>query len=188
MVFKKTILIPVLLVIFVSGVILWKSFSQVGSAAPENIELPAPVKPIDRAIPTDTLSVEDLAIEKQLDRDRQEQQQTKYLKTRLEQTNLELEQEKAIAQINRLKSENGGTFDEAGIEGQKNLPDIKIEYIGGDNKKKEAIIAIAGINYQVTERSCPTNNVQVVSISDSGVTFHFSAPQELTKTIDYKPE
>jgi len=27
-----------------------------------------------------------------------------------------------------------------------------------------------------------------VSISDSSVTLHFSAPQDLTKTIDYKPE
>ena len=68
------------------------------------------------------------------------------------------------------------------------LPEIKVDYIGGDNVKKEAILSIGGTSYQVKEKSNPTDNIQVVSISDSSVTLHFSAPQELTKTIDYKPE
>jgi len=137
---------------------------------------------------SETLIEDDAAIQQQLDRDRQEQKQTKYLKTKLEQTNLELEQEKAIAEINKLKMENRGTFKEPGIDGQKNLPEIKVEYIGGDSVKKEAILSIAGANYQVKEKSSPTDTIRVVSISDSGVTLHFSGPPELTKTIDYKPE
>ena len=117
-----------------------------------------------------------------------QQKQTKDLKIKLEQTNLELEQEKALAEINKLKKENMGAFNEPAVEGQNNLPEIKVEYIGGNSVKKEAILSIGGTSYQVKEKSSPTDNIQVVSISDSSVTLHFSAPQELTKTIDYKPE
>ena len=134
------------------------------------------------------LENEDTAIQELLDRDRRQQKQTKDLKIKLEQTNLELEQEKAIAEINKLKKENRGAFDEPALEGQKNLPEIKVDYIGGNNVKKEAILSIGGISYQVKEKSNPTADIQVVSISDSSVTLHFSAPEELTKTIDYKPE
>jgi len=131
---------------------------------------------------------EDAAIQQQLDRDRQEQKQTKDLKIKLEQTNLELEQEKALAQINKLKKENRGAFNEPAVEGQHNLPEIRVDYIGGDSVKKEAILSIGGTSYQVKEKSNPAADIQVVSISDSSVTLHFSAPEELTKTIDYKPE
>lgn len=135
-----------------------------------------------------TAEQEDAAIEQQLDHDRQQQKQTKDLKIKLEQTNLELEQEKALAQINKLKRENRGIFDEPLVEGQKNLPEIKVDYIGGDSVKKEAIVSIGGTSYQVKEKSNLTAEAQVVSISDSSVTLHFSAPQDLTKTIDYKPQ
>ena len=101
---------------------------------------------------------------------------------------MELEQEKAVAEINKLKKENIGAFNEPSENGQNNLPDIKVEYIGGDNVKKEAILSIGSTSYQVKPNSSLTDNIQVVSISDSSVTLHFSAPQDLTKTIDYKPE
>ena len=64
---------------------------------------------------------EDAAIQEQLDRDRQQQKQTKDLKIKLEQTNLELEQEKALAEINKLKKENTGAFNEPAVDGQNNL-------------------------------------------------------------------
>ena len=134
------------------------------------------------------LENEDTAIQEQLDRDRRQQKQTKDLKIKLEQTNLELEQEKAIAEINKLKKENTGAFNEPTADGQNNLPEIKVDYIGGNGVKKEAILSIGGASYQVKEKSSPTANIQVVSISDSSVTLHFSAPEEMTKTIDYKPE
>ena len=54
--------------------------------------------------------------------------------------------------------------------------------------KKKPFFQLAGTSYQVKEKSNPTDNIQVVSISDSNVTLHFTAPQNLTKTIDYKPE
>jgi len=133
-------------------------------------------------------SEEDSAIQRQLDRDRQQQKLTKDLKNKLEQTNLELEEEKALAEINTLKKENMGAFNEPNSDGQNNLPEIIVDYIGGNSVKKEAILSIGGTTYQVKEKSNPTDNIQVVSISDTSVTLHFRAPQDLTKTIDYKPE
>ena len=84
--------------------------------------------------------------------------------------------------------DNMGGYKDPGIDGQRILPEVKVEYIGGDSIKKEAIISIAGVNFQVKEKSSPTDSIQVLTISDSSVTLHFSAPQELTKTIEYRPE
>lgn len=134
-------------------------------------------------------SEEDSTIQKQLDRDRQQQKLTKDLKNKLEQTNLELDEEKALSEIYKLKKENMGAYNEPNIDGQQNnLPEIIVDYIGGDSVKKEAILSIGGTTYQVKEKSSPTDNIQVVSISETSVTLHFIAPQDLTKTIDYKPE
>ena len=127
------------------------------------------------------------SIQAQLDWDRKQQKETKDLKIKLEQTNLELEQEKAEAEINKLKKENMGSFNDPS-ESQNGLPEIKVDYIGGDNHQKEAIISINGESYQVKEKFKPTDNIQVVAISDSGVTLHFDKPQDMTKTFDYKPE
>jgi len=137
---------------------------------------------------SNTPSEEEKDFQKELDHDREEQKQTKFLKAKLEQTDLELEQEKAQAEIDKLRKEDKGNYKELAIDGQKNIPDVIVEYIGGNDVKKEAILSIAGSNYKVKERSSPLDNIQVISISDSSVTLHFSAPQELTKTIDYKPE
>jgi len=131
---------------------------------------------------------DDVVIQEQLDRDRRQQKETKELKNKLEQTNLELEQEKALSEINKLKKENMGSFSDPTVDGQSNLPQISVDFIGGDSVKKEAILSIGGVSYQVKEKSNPTDYIQVLSISDSSVTLHFAAPLNLTKTIDYKPE
>ena len=205
---QNKLFLPVLAVLFVIVLLVGKSFIKTASTSQENpeavnsspvllskdtlvkpaiqkesIEKDSSKKPI-----SDASNEDDTAIQDQLDRDRQAQKQTKYLKTKLEQTNLELEQEKALAEINKLKIDNMGAFKDPTEESQKNFPEIKVEYIGGNDVKKEAIVSIAGTNYQVKAKSNPTDNIQVVSISDSSVTLHFSAPQDLTKTIDYKPE
>jgi hypothetical protein len=206
--FSKAIVIPSLIAVLVIGVVLWKFMGRADSSTPESDETLSsppieplrdiPVKPVVPVLPVevqlardpdvDRSNDNDAAIEQQLDRDREEQKQTKNLKIKLEQTDLELEQEKALAEINKLKMENTGLFKEPSADGQKDLPEIKVEYIGGDSVQKEAIVSIAGLSYQVKEKSSPTDNIQVLAISDSSVTLHFSSPQELTKTIDYKPE
>ncbi len=186
---------PVLLIglLFV-GLLIWK-FSPAPSTSPSemplNVGAPQGTDPIAKQVSEPAQGIsneEDAAIQQQLDRDRRQQKQTKDLKIKLEQTNLELEQEKALAEINKLKKENMVAFNEPTVDGQNNLPEIKVDYIGGDSVKKEAILSIGGASYQVKEKSMPLANIQVVSISDSNVTLHFSAPQDLTKTIDYKPE
>ena len=133
-------------------------------------------------------TVDDAAIQEQLDRDRRQQRQTKELKNKLEQTNLELEQEKALAEINKLKKENQGSFNEPSSDGQTNVPDIKVNYIGGNDVKKQAIITIGNNSYQVKEKSSPIDNVQVISITNSNVTVHFGAPLNTDKTVEYTPE
>ena len=200
----KSILLVSLAAIFLIGFVVMKFSSKTDSSTIENVEtLPPAIKEASvKASSTPSAAVpqmssqlapgiskeEDTAIQEQLDRDRKQQKQTKDLKIKLEQTNLELEQEKAIAEINKLKKENTGAFNEPTADGQTNLPEIKVDYIGGNGVKKEAILSIGGASYQVKEKSSPTANIQVVSISDSSVTLHFSAPEEMTKTIDYKPE
>ncbi len=204
----KSIIILSLLTVLIIAVILWKVIYRTDSSIPEGVEtLPAsqigPDKdtsvksvtqnqPLDgtltRESELDTSKENDTTLQEQLDSDRQQQKQTKYLKMKLEQTNLELEQEKALAEINKLKMDNMGAFKETTVDGKNSFPEIKVEYIGGDSVKKEAILSIAGVNFQVKEKTSPTDSIQVMSISDSSVTLHFSAPQDLTKTIEYKPE
>jgi len=209
---SKKILVPLMLVILAIGLILWRVFSKTDYSAsdgiaespdktlhslpPEGRDSEGGNREIDLSHPLlaspvkgeEYLTENDAAIQKQFDRDRQQQKMTKDLKNKLEQTNLELEQEKAISEINKLKKQDVGEFNEPSRDAQNNLPEIKVEYIGGNSVKKEAILSIAGTTFQVKEKSIPTDNIQVVSISDTGVTLHFSAPQQLTKTIDYKPE
>jgi len=190
--FKKLILNKVLifslLAIFVIGTILWKLTSKTEIAATEGDEALPSVKQSAPVLPVEQAPSDDNAIQTLLDRDREEQKQTKYLKTKLEQTDLELQQEKALAEINKLRMENMGTFKEPSTDGQNGLPEVKVQYIGGDSVKKEAILSIAGTSFQVKEKASPTDNIQVVAISDSSVTLHFNVPQEMTKTFDYKPE
>jgi len=178
----KTLLLISLAVILIIGAVIGKFWPKTDQSIPENMEI-MPV--VNQSM--DVSPVEEVEIQQQLNHDRQEQKQTKYLKTKLEQINLELEQEKALAEINKLKMENG-TLKETGLDGQKGLPEIKVEYIGGNGAKKEAILSIAGVSFQVKEKSVPLDGVKVLSISDSSVTLHFSTPKELNKTIEYRPE
>jgi hypothetical protein len=192
--FKRTslkLIFPALLLGFlIIGLLFLKISSKANSTILENNEIQnsAPVTQSASEPAPEMNNKEDVAIQEQLDRDRRQQKRTKDLKIKLEQTNLELEQEKSLAEINKLKKENMDPFNDPPVDGQNNFPEIKVSYIGGDSVKKEAILSIGGASYQVKEKSNPIANIQVVSISDSSVTLHFSAPQDLTKTIDYKPE
>jgi hypothetical protein len=187
------LIISILLIgVLIVGLLNWKYSTKTRISEEENITaIPDPqnemIKENNDSIPKIS-NQEDSKIQEQLEHDRQQQKQTKDLKIKLEQTNLELEREKAIAEINKLKNEDTGGFKETAISGQKDLPEIKVEYIGGGSVKKEAILSIAGVNYQIKDKSSLLDNIQVISISDSSVTLHFNAPQELIKIIDFKPE
>jgi hypothetical protein len=73
-------------------------------------------------------------------------------------------------------------------ESQNGMPEIRVAYIGGDSHQKEAIISVNRESFQVKEKFKPTDNIQVVAISDSSVTLHFDKPGDMTKTFDFKPE
>jgi len=186
-----SILLPGLLL---TGLLFWKLTSKADLPALENTEAQNPVQnstlmPEMASEPvSEANNDQDAAIEQQLDRVRQQQIQTKDLRVKLEQTDLELEQQKALAEINKLKKENMVAINEPTADGQNNLPEIKVDYIGGDAVKKEAIVSIGGTRYQVKEKSMPLADIQVVSISDSSVTLHLGAPHDLIETIEYKPE
>jgi hypothetical protein len=200
----KTVLIGLIVLVIAYSVIKLftpqNHFAQANSDAtvtPQVIPTQEADKPIgssfikagihQRKTDSDDLDQDDAVLQEQLEQDRKAQKETKLLKTKLEQTNLELDQEKALAEINKLKIDNVGAFKDPSEDTQKDFPEIKVDFIGGDSAKKEAILSIGGNDYQVKEKSNPTDNIQVVSITDSSVTLHFSAPQNVTKTIDYIP-
>ena len=102
----KKILMPGLFVMLVIGVIILRFLPKIDSSISEDSQSSGPIESnqdilVKTNFPDESIlnisQDEDMAIQQQLDRDRQEQKQTKYLKNKLEQTNLELEQEKALA-------------------------------------------------------------------------------------------
>jgi len=134
----------------------------------------------------DSQSIKEM--KEQMDSDRLQQKKIKMLRMQLEQTNLKLEEEKALSEIGKLEKENAGVVNDSNNDGQDKYPDIKVIYIGGTPESKEAILSINGNNYSVKEKNRPVKNVEVLSITDMSVTVHFMLPQELTTTIDYRPE
>ena len=136
--------------------------------------------------PEDSPSIKEM--KEQIESDRLQQKKIKTLKLQLEQTNLQLEQEKSLSEISKLEKENTGVVNVSNGQGQGKYPDIKVIYIGGTAESKEAILSINGNNYSVKEKNRPVKNVQVLSITDTAVVVHFNLPQDVTTTIEYKPE
>jgi len=141
---------------------------------------------LNAIIPSDD---EDEAVQRemkdQMDKDRNQQRQIKMLKMQLEQINLQLDNEKALTEINKLKKENAGYVKDSNSQAGIGFPSVRIIYIGGTDIEKEAILSIDGTSYSVKEKDRPIANVEVLSVTDKGVKVHFSAPQELTTVINY---
>jgi len=135
---------------------------------------------------------EDEAMQKemkdQMDRDRNQQRQIKILKMQLEQINLQLENEKASTEINKLKKENAEYIKGSSSQDGTGFPSIRVIYIGGTDSQKEAILSIDGTSYSVKEKDKPVSNVEILSVSDKSVKVHFSAPQNLITVINYVQE
>ncbi len=141
---------------------------------------------LNTIIPSDD---EDEAVQRemkdQMDKDRNQQRQIKMLKMQLEQINLQLDNEKALTEINKLKKENAGYVKDSNSQAGTGFPSIRIIYIGGTDIEKEAILSIDGTSYSVKEKDRPVANVEILSVTDKGIKVHFSAPQELTTVINY---
>ena len=127
-------------------------------------------------------------MKEQMERYRKQQRQIKMLKMQFEQINLQLENEKAQTEINKLKRENAGYVKDSGSQEETGFPVIKIIYIGGDAIEKEAIVSIDGTSYSVKPKDRPVSNVEILGISDMGIEIHFSTPHELTTMINYVQE
>jgi len=124
----------------------------------------------------------------QMGRDRDQQRQIKMLKMQLEQINLQLDNEKALTEINKLKKENAGYVKDSNSKTGAGFPNIRIIYIGGTDMDREAILSIDGTSYSVKEKDKPVANMDILGVTDQGVRVHFSAPQELTTIINYVQE
>lgn len=140
-------------------------------------------------IPSDD---EDEAVQRemkdQMDKDRNQQRQIKMLKMQLEQINLQLDNEKVLTEINKLKKENAGYVKDSNLQVGTGFPSVRIIYIGGTDIEKEAILSIDGTSYSVKKKDRPVTNVEILSVTDKSVKVHFSAPQELTTVINYVQE
>ena len=140
-------------------------------------------------IPSDD---EDEAVQRemkdQMDKDRNQQRQIKMLKMQLEQINLQLDNEKALTEINKLKKENAGYVKDSNSQAGIGFPSVRIIYIGGTDIGKEAILSIDGTSYSVKEKDRPVSNVEVLSVTGKSVKVRFSAPHELTTVINYVQE
>jgi len=128
------------------------------------------------------------AMKDQMDKDRNQQRQIKMLKMQLEQINLQLDNEKALTEINKLKKENAGYVKDSNSQAGTGFPSIRIIYIGGTDTGKEAILSIDGTSYSVKEKDRPVTDVEILNVTDKSVKVHFSAPRELTTVINYVQE
>lgn len=113
--FKKLNTRAVILIAIAGVLILMTILSNIKS---KSVEIPNdPVltpQTIEQHFVTVPAPDEDEAAQKemksQMDRDRDQQRQIKMLKMQLEQINLQLDNEKAMTEINKLKKENSGTL------------------------------------------------------------------------------
>ena len=163
-----------------------RSQPMIESNQSEPVRLMAYSRQMKEVTPEDSPSIKEM--KEQIESDRLQQKKIKTLKLQLEQTNLQLEQEKSLSEISKLEKENTGVVNVSNGQGQGKYPDIKVIYIGGTAESKEAILLINGNNYSVKEKNEPIKNVQVLSITDTAVVVHFNLPQDVTTTIEYKPE
>ena len=127
-------------------------------------------------------------MKEQMQRDRLQQRQIKMLKMQLEQVDLQLENEKALTQINKLKKENAGYVKDSMGQSGAIFPGVKVIYIGGTAMEKEAILSIDGTSYAVKPSDWPVSSLEVLNITNKGIKVHFTAPQELTTVINYVQE
>jgi hypothetical protein len=182
MVFNK---LPMMMVLIAAGI------TGCGRPeAPPAAIAATPLSPVVAAPKPAVFEEDDESLKKmteEMQKDRQQQRRIKALKMEKEQTDLELEEQKALAELNKFRR---NTTDPVNEGAPPNSPDtdIKVAYIGGANLHKEAIVSINGTNYAVKEKERPLKDMEVVAITDNDVTIHFLSPQDTTATYPFKSE
>lgn len=118
-----------------------------------------------------------------MEKDRVEQRMIRALKMRKQETDLELEEQKSRAELNRLRNLNPPQEAKAGDT--SNL-DVKIIYLGGNETDKEAILSVNGSSYSVKVRDRILEDFEVVSITDTGVIMRSLKAPFQTATYQFK--
>lgn len=119
------------------------------------------------------------ALREQMIKEREVQQQIKMHNLELERTRVQLEQEKAFAEMNQLRKANLGIIRDPSGNGTLSLPDTKVVFLSGSEKSHEAILSINGTNYTVQPGDRPLENVLIKSVSAKGVVIVVNKDKEL---------
>jgi hypothetical protein len=122
------------------------------------------------------------ALRDQMSKERGIQQQIKVHSLELERTKVQLEQEKALAEMNQLRKANLGSVRDPNGNGTLSLPDTKLIFLSSSDKAQEAILTINGTNYTVKEGDRPLDNLWVKAISEKGVVIIVNNDKEILLT------
>jgi hypothetical protein len=186
------------LTLLICGSFLWSKLTkkevQAAEESPIVTTTIAPTTPKNPVLPVDiksTIPDDDEMLNKmkeQMDKDRDQQRRIKALRLKIEQTDLELKEQQALAEINKLRKSNAGFTKNEGSELNGEIPEMKVLYIGGTDKSKEAILSINNTNYTVKEKMTPLKNVEIISITDKGVNVRFTGKEISDLNIVYRSE
>jgi len=132
--------------------------------------------------PQDDVSPELKQLREQMNRERGIQQQIKLHNLELERTRVQLEQEKALVEMNQLRKANLGVIRDPNGNGTLSLPDMKVVFLSESEKVHQAILTINGANFTVQEGDKPIENLVVKSISSKGVLLIANGDKEILLT------
>lgn len=121
-------------------------------------------------------------LREQMSKERGIQQQIKLHNLELERTRIQLEQEKALAEMNQLRKSNLGVIRDPNGNGTIALPDMKVVFLSESEKAHQAILTINGANFTVQEGDRPMENLLVKSISRNGVLLLVNGEKEILLT------
>jgi hypothetical protein len=124
------------------------------------------------------------ALRDQMNKERGIQQQIKLHNLELERTKVQLEQEKALAEMNQLRKTNLGIVRDPNGNGTVALPDIKLIFLSSSEKVREAILTINGTNYTVKEGDKPLDNILVKTIKEKGALIVVNGEKEILLTTN----
>jgi hypothetical protein len=187
-------MIVLAIVVFLILLIIIFGFKPKGLEPHDPVQAPViSVPELKQSAVTSPYSIEDdEAAQKdmrdQMEKDRNQQRRIKMLKMQLEQVNLQLDNEKALTEINKLKKENAGYVKDSSPQAINGFPNIRIIYIAGTDMDKEAILSIDGSSYSVKEKDRPIANMQILSVTNQGVKVHFDVPRKIETFINYVQE
>ena len=123
----------------------------------------------------------------EMEKDRDQQRVLKDLRLKKEEIDLKLEEQKAMAELNKIRTESDDPINEGKTANDFNI-DIKVVYVGGTETSKTAILYVNGMNYFVRERDRLLKNIEVLTITNNDVTVRFMNQEAKEIIYPFKPE